>query len=639
MKTFKKTFAMLLCLIMALGLLATTVSAAGAAAPEITRPEVYADTIDASAKGSLTVHMYESNTTGGNGNGTQDPTIPEGAVPLSDAVFHLVKVKTAEDLIAYYNGTSTLNLNIDDYLNDARDNVKPELNLDSSTTGTGPDGTATWNNLDVGLYVLVQFDAPDKVTKYVDPCFISVPMTDPTGDGWMYDVHVYPKNSTSVGNLVIKKVDRYNSPLGASFVVEKQDPATNEYGAISMPQSTDATGTITFSNLAHGNYRVCEINADTGYIVDARPIYFTVTQENKVVIGGASNFADRPNSLVTVAGSGTATMTLTVQNEKPAIKKNIRLPYNNVSAMPGSELEYCVTIDIPQNIEQLKTFTLTDHVSGTFVEGSICAEAAGGTGRPADINLADVARYTTTVGGAKGSKLTMTFDPEKLGSYKGQKIWVYYKVKLYDSTSFRTVTNTATLTYTNNFDSTGEQSTAAIADTVVAYNFGISIKKTSDTGALLNGVKFELYKAGSDTPIHFYQDGTASYFATTETEGTITELTTATNSENFNLYLRGLPAGTYHLKEISTLEGYNLLSEPFEIDLNFTVDDSTGTPVYKIGEETFEDGVRPVTVINKKGFTLPQTGGMGTLMFILIGGVLIAGGVFLMTRTGKKRAQ
>ena len=75
-----------------------------------------------------------------------------------------------------------------------------------------------------------------------------------------------------------------------------------------------------------------------------------------------------------------------------------------------------------------------------------------------------------------------------------------------------------------------------------------------------------------------------------------------------------------------------------EINLNFTVDESGATPVFKIGDTVYPDNSISVEVINKKGFTLPQTGGLGTLMFILIGGVLMAGGIVLLTNTGKKRA-
>ena len=55
----------------------------------------------------------------------------------------------------------------------------------------------------------------------------------------------------------------------------------------------------------------------------------------------------------------------------------------------------------------------------------------------------------------------------------------------------------------------------------------------------------------------------------------------------------------------------------------------------KVGDEA--DYQYETTIVNKKGFTLPATGGIGTLMFIIIGGVLMAGGICLIV-PNKKRA-
>ena len=96
MKMFKRPLAMLLCLVMALGLMAMGVSAADAT------------TIDANAKGSITITKYESDTENDPSDGTNvNPDIPDDAELLDRVTFKLYQVKNADELVAYYNGSNT----------------------------------------------------------------------------------------------------------------------------------------------------------------------------------------------------------------------------------------------------------------------------------------------------------------------------------------------------------------------------------------------------------------------------------------------------------------------------------------------------------------------------------------------------
>ena len=57
-------------------------------------------------------------------------------------------------------------------------------------------GKTKVENLDLGLYLLVETKVPEMVTSTCNPFFISLPMTSGDGNGWIYDVTVYPKNLT-----------------------------------------------------------------------------------------------------------------------------------------------------------------------------------------------------------------------------------------------------------------------------------------------------------------------------------------------------------------------------------------------------------------------------------------------------------
>ena len=73
-------------------------------------------------------------------------------------------------------------------------------------------GIAEFPNLQLGLYVVVETGTPDKVTSPVKPFLVSVPMTRVNNPNeWLYDIHVYPKNGTTYGEVKIVKYGRVGS--------------------------------------------------------------------------------------------------------------------------------------------------------------------------------------------------------------------------------------------------------------------------------------------------------------------------------------------------------------------------------------------------------------------------------------------
>ena len=74
---------------------------------------------------------------------------------------------------------------------------------------TSAEGITSKNNLDLGLYLIVETKVPEDVVSTTDPFFVSVPMTDSDGESWFYDIDLYPKNQT--GNPTLKKKVRNNT--------------------------------------------------------------------------------------------------------------------------------------------------------------------------------------------------------------------------------------------------------------------------------------------------------------------------------------------------------------------------------------------------------------------------------------------
>lgn len=136
---------------------------------------------------------------------------------------------------------------------------------------------------------------------------------------------------------------------------------------------------------------------------------------------------------------------------------------------------------------------------------------------------------------------------------------------------------------------------------------------------------FTLKKVGKTNTINFVKEtpdeinGDIYRVAKTGETGTVT---TITSPDSGKFTIKGLSAGTYKLEETKQPAGYNKLSGPVTVVIDMDGKVTVG------GTE-----VTQVDVENKTGTVLPSTGGMGTTMIYLIGGVLVLGsGVVLVTK-------
>ena len=589
MKTFTRILAAMLVLVMALGMVGMTAMAA--------------DTITGTT-GSITITKYEYNgTQGGVANGSTNVTIPADAKVLAGVEFSLYKVADEAQMKAYYNGTGDSELTVASFVSGTsgaytvKDITGNTVSAATETGTTGTNGVVTFSSLPLGMYVIIETKAPDKVVTPCEPFLVSVPMT--INNEWVYNINVYPKNSTSEGTVTLKKVDAAGSALAdVTFKLEKKDGTS--WTPVGQNKVTGSNGTVQWSELAHGDYRVTEISApDVAYIVDPRPIEFTVNNNNTIVCNDTR--AD-----LTVGGNNTAGLNLTLVNEKPTIDKAITAGKDTASV--GEDVSYSITVSVPKNIADLTTYTVTDAPINL-------------TAKTATIDYyVDNNKYTmtgatvtpdTTTGG-----FSIAFTPANLAAIAGKNLVIKYDATITASAAVPgTAPNTATLEYTNKI---GTTNTNKISDDEVTHLYTTTITKKLDNenGAAAEGVKFQLFAdEGLRTALKF---SLANGVYTLDPNGAETTLVTNASGQ---IVIKGLGKHSYYLVETETKEGYNLLSGAVELDME------------EIANNTYE---LTKTIVNKKGFNLPATGGLGTLMFIVLGGVLMAGGICLVSTTKKR---
>lgn len=665
MKRMKKLLTGLLTLGMTLSMMTMTAFAAG--------PSAKMPTIDENQKGSITIHKYEYNGEGGEtGTGeTSDANkVPtEGAEPLANVKFKITKIA---ELDAYYGKDSGKLPSVEEAQSIAA------TKTDSVEKATGSDGVATFDNLSLGLYLVQETEAPAQITGRVGDFLVSVPMTNATGDDWLYAVHVYPKNSSTYGEVTLQKKGKIGSAdatnlEGAQFKLEvKKTPTSweqvfknNKGEQISTTNdgilTTDDKGKIKVKDLAPGDYRFVEVKVpkDTGYIADLKtPHEFTVAATKGMKEDGTEYQAG--SILINGKYVDTTSNPIEVINYKPAVEKEVQIKagdWKNASAdySVGDTIPYRVTVDVPANIADLKTFTLTDtptnqeYQTGTlkiYSDSSLATETL-------------VGEYTVTF---ENSGWKITFDPKKLSSVAGEKIYISFKMTLKEGAIVGSTgnTNKINLDYSNKIlpDGTpdpGTPETDKIENETTVYTFAIAVEKVdaSDSTKKLVGVTFDLYrKLRDDAAVGGNVSENPVKGLTGKFEKVETNLTTDIEGK---ISVPGLAKGDYWLVETKTIDNYNLLKAPINVPITATysetkktetiTDSTTGktTTTTIIETKTLtnagEAGVFKTVVKNSKGFTLPTTGGIGTFVFTFAGIAMMAAAVILLITSKKKKAE
>ena len=259
---------------------------------------------------------------------------------------------------------------------------------------------------------------------------------------------------------------------------------------------------------------------------------------------------------------------------------------------------------------------------------------------------------TATVNADGTTTLTVSCDDVKaLGAGNSSVITVEYTAKLNENAVLGSAgnPNEVYLEYSNNPNKSEEgnnETGETPKDVVIVFTYKTIINKVDSENKPLTGAAFKLEKLIKG------KDGAADTWTTVK-EFTVDETTTS-------FTFSGLDDGQYKLTETKTPAGYNTI-DPIYFVIEATHDETADAPTLKtlnayltdangnkqtemkdgesvnidLGTVDLTAGSITTTVVNKSGSELPSTGGIGTTIFYVLGGVLVLAAVVLLVT--KKR--
>lgn len=169
-------------------------------------------------------------------------------------------------------------------------------------------------------------------------------------------------------------------------------------------------------------------------------------------------------------------------------------------------------------------------------------------------------------------------------------------------------------------------------DETKTYTYQFDLVKTKTDNTVLDSAEFKLYDAKTNgNEIALIDEGNGVYRVATAAEKAADDFVSATIKAG-KVTIKGLDSGTYYLEETKAPAGYNVLAERVEVKIDHA--NLTAT----VEGDTYVSG--GVQVINQTGAELPSTGGIGTTIFYVVGGLLVvAAGVLLVTRKRMSKSE
>ena len=420
----------------------------------------------------------------------------------------------------------------------------------------------------------------------------------------------------------IRATDKAVADDGETVSANLQDELTKwtETAAATAQGESDGSALI-FKGLAYGYYVVTTSQGNHALTVASTNPVASVYDKNSTVPTVPEDGKKVDNDNVSIGDTVTYTLKFTTSN------------YDGEGTDAKKILSYTVTDTLPAWLENVEVTAIT--IKGGNSDGSDLDYKENGLTPPFNalgkINIPWVAEDT------------------KDSLYKNGTIVEITYTATVGSTNI-TIDgdgnpNTFTLTYTT-ADGEKTPDPDQSTSTEIIYTYALAIKKVDQAGKALPGATFRV--EGLQT------EGTDGVYTVKGSTPQGEEDTVMTTDAEGILIIKGVKAGTYSVWEVEAPQGYNKLETATTVEAVKTSEtsttytkylDSQGNVTSEVTDAVVEynNGDLSATVlpvVNMSGTVLPSTGGIGTTIFYVVGGLLVAGaGILLITKKRMKKEQ
>ena len=445
-----------------------------------------------------------------------------------------------------------------------------------------------------------------------------------SGDNYAYTVNENYKSSiaTALGlQETATSEELYNNLAGYTANSSELQKFADDFTTAALKAGTSETKA---SGKLNGVTEYKFTDLDYGYYL----VYQTGTKEIQ-------------SSLVSVDA---AEETIILKGEAPSIEKSA----NKETVEIGQVVTYTITGTIPDTTGyDTYVYKITDTLTAglDFVEDAE-GKKPEGTVYNVSVKMQDGEAENKTAQLTGDQNRTMTLDlSEWIRSKRteaGKTFTVTYYAKVNKDAVVET-NNSASLEYGNDQNSTTETTPDVVTTPTYPLDINKTIKGKTDT--MLAGATFRLYRtenAAKNTPneaikVNKIVEGSYTVAENQNTESNMDMVTVSSAvGKGYNLHLNGLAAGDYWLVETEAPDGYNKLTAPVKITITKSGD--TNVENWTISKGDAQETDKIIDIENSTGTILPETGGMGTILFTVVAVVLILGVVISFIRSRRKEA-
>ena len=483
-------------------------------------------------------------------------------------------------------------------------------------------GKTEAHDLELGLYLLVETKVPEMVTSTTDPFLVSVPMTtvngnnaEDGGERWFYDITLYPKNLTGIPSL--EKTLRENI----------QDTGKHDGSTSDITDGYAHTGTASAGDIV--DYQIIStlpsITSEATYInlgfVDTLSKGLSYTKGDVVLeIFKDAGCTDLVTTWKEADGFFTAAYNTTNAGESVM---TINFTERGLAEINTSKAVYSSASNVNSGFSDC-----TLRITYTAKVDSDNSVVFGDAGNPNEVVMlwkrTSENYYDTLVDDAHiytyGMDLTKLFSDGKGDFSKVQFIvqndtdGYYVVAELNEAEGIYYVVD-----HTNNPDA--------------ATRF-VPVESNGNTGkVVIKGMEDDTYtvtEIRTDNGYTLLKDDIEIVISKTET----TSLCNIYESDVLGL-IQNDPRYATIINDTGDLKNMPQVHlEHHLLTASATVDGNTVNMLEDNGSANAE---APLSVINTRGFDLPETGDHGTMMFTIVGILMMAGAATFIVLASKKR--